>query len=284
MLEHVSIVKTPKKAWDTFASLFSKKNDARLQFLENKLLSITQREMTINQYFTKVKSLCREISELDPTSAISESRMRKFIIHGLKSEYRSVIVVIQGWVVQPSLIDLESMISSQEALAKEASKNNRPHGHRKKGECYNCGKISHYAKECCRKKKIAESNAVTSQVESSSKEEWDVEACCATTDPNPQSTSNVMENEVLALHAEKVIYENDWIVGSGYFNHMTGDKRKLQNTIEYKGSRVVVTANNLKLPIAYLGKTMIMPHCNDPTLHTKLRSLLKRNNNMRHFL
>ncbi|KAA0059175.1 Zinc finger, CCHC-type [Cucumis melo var. makuwa] len=224
MLEHVSIVKTPKKAWDTFASLFSKKNDARLQFLENKLLSITQREMTINQYFTKGSQV------------------------------------------------------------REASKNNRPHGHRKKGECYNCGKISHYAKECCRKKKIAESNAVTSQVESSSKEEWDVEACCATTDPNPQSTSNVMENEVLALHAEKVIYENDWIVGSGYFNHMTGDKRKLQNTIEYKGSRVVVTANNLKLPIAYLGKTMIMPHCNDPTLHTKLRSLLKRNNNMRHFL
>ncbi|KAA0051808.1 UBN2_3 domain-containing protein [Cucumis melo var. makuwa] len=68
MLEHISIIETPKKAWDTFASLFSKKNDARLQFLENELLSITQKEMPINQYFTKVKFLCREISELDPTS------------------------------------------------------------------------------------------------------------------------------------------------------------------------------------------------------------------------
>ena len=44
MLEHISIVETPKKAWDTFASFFSKKNDARLQFLENELLSIAQRE------------------------------------------------------------------------------------------------------------------------------------------------------------------------------------------------------------------------------------------------
>ena len=77
--------------------------------------------MTINQYFTKVKSLCREISELDPTSAILESRMRRIIIHGLKSEYRSFIATIQGCVVQPSLIDLESMLASQEALAKQMS-------------------------------------------------------------------------------------------------------------------------------------------------------------------
>ncbi|KAA0056550.1 hypothetical protein E5676_scaffold1154G00100 [Cucumis melo var. makuwa] len=30
MLEHISIMEKPKKAWDTFASLFSKKNDARV--------------------------------------------------------------------------------------------------------------------------------------------------------------------------------------------------------------------------------------------------------------
>uniref|UniRef100_A0A0A0K6F2 Retrotransposon gag domain-containing protein n=1 Tax=Cucumis sativus TaxID=3659 RepID=A0A0A0K6F2_CUCSA len=52
ILEHISIMETPKKAWDTFASLFSKKNDARLQVLENELLLIAQREMTIN-HFTK---------------------------------------------------------------------------------------------------------------------------------------------------------------------------------------------------------------------------------------
>lgn len=38
MLEHINIAKTTKIAWDTFASLFSKKNDAKLQFLENELL------------------------------------------------------------------------------------------------------------------------------------------------------------------------------------------------------------------------------------------------------
>ncbi|KAA0033603.1 Integrase, catalytic core [Cucumis melo var. makuwa] len=59
--------------------------------------------------------------------------------------------------------------------------------------------------------------------------------------PTPQSTSNVVENKALALHAEE---------------------RKLQSTIEYKGNRVFVTANNSKLLIAHVGKTMIVPRSN----------------------
>ena len=62
MLEHIRRADTPKEAGDTFATLFSKKNNVRLQLLENELMSIAQRNMTITQYFTKVKSLCREIS------------------------------------------------------------------------------------------------------------------------------------------------------------------------------------------------------------------------------
>jgi hypothetical protein len=31
MLKHIRDAKTPKEAWDTFAKLFSKKNDTRLQ-------------------------------------------------------------------------------------------------------------------------------------------------------------------------------------------------------------------------------------------------------------
>ena len=52
---------TPKAAWDTFASLFSKTNDARLQFLENELMSTTQGSKSITEYFTKIKDLCCEI-------------------------------------------------------------------------------------------------------------------------------------------------------------------------------------------------------------------------------
>ncbi|KAM2271663.1 hypothetical protein ACFXTI_038948 [Malus domestica] len=42
---------------------------------------MAQRDMTIAQYFHKVKSICREISELDPTAPIGETRMKRIIIH-----------------------------------------------------------------------------------------------------------------------------------------------------------------------------------------------------------
>ena len=84
--------------------LSSKKNDTRLQLLENELLLISQRDLTIAQYFHKVKLICREITELDSKSAIGESRMKRIIIHELRPEYRSFIVAVQECSTQPSIV------------------------------------------------------------------------------------------------------------------------------------------------------------------------------------
>ena len=119
MLQHIRKAKTPKEAWDTFATLFSKKNDTRLQLLENELLSVAQRDMTIVEYFHKVKSICREISELDPSAAIVESRIKRIIIHGLRPKYRGFVAAVQGWPTQPSLVEFENLLADQEALAKQ---------------------------------------------------------------------------------------------------------------------------------------------------------------------
>ncbi|XP_073057015.1 uncharacterized protein [Primulina eburnea] len=119
VLEHIKDVKTPKEAWDTFATLFSKKNDTRLQLLESEILSIAQRGMTIFQYFHKVKTLCREITELDPSDLIGETRMKRIIIHGLRPEYRGFVAAVQGWQSQPSLVEFENLLAGQEALAKQ---------------------------------------------------------------------------------------------------------------------------------------------------------------------
>ena len=119
MVDHIRDCKTPKEAWDTFVTLFSKKNDTRLQLLESELLSVSQRDMTIAQYFHKVKSICREIGELDPKSVIGEARMKRIIIHRLRSEYRSFIIAVQGWPTQPSLVELENLLAGQEAMARQ---------------------------------------------------------------------------------------------------------------------------------------------------------------------
>ncbi|GAV62915.1 UBN2_3 domain-containing protein [Cephalotus follicularis] len=74
MLDHIRVAKMPKEAWDAFATLFAKTNVARLQMLENEIGSITQDNMTISQYFMKVKGICNDIGQLDDESKISDAR------------------------------------------------------------------------------------------------------------------------------------------------------------------------------------------------------------------
>ena len=69
LLPRIKDAKTPKEAWDTLATFFAKRNDAKLQQLENELLLISQQDMLVSDYFSKVKSLCDEISKLDPQNA-----------------------------------------------------------------------------------------------------------------------------------------------------------------------------------------------------------------------
>lgn len=83
LLEYIKDKNTPKEAWDTLATLFSKKSDLRLQFLKNELLNHCQLKLTVGQYFNKGKSHYREISEFDSLSKISNSRMRRIIIYDL---------------------------------------------------------------------------------------------------------------------------------------------------------------------------------------------------------
>ncbi|GJW10884.1 putative RNA-directed DNA polymerase [Tanacetum coccineum] len=95
------------------------KNDSKLQLLENEPLSVSQRGLTIPQYFYKIKTLCREIGELDPQSKIGEARMKRIIIHGLKQDYESFVATVQGWPTRPSLAEFENLLASREALAKQ---------------------------------------------------------------------------------------------------------------------------------------------------------------------
>ncbi|KAH7864697.1 hypothetical protein Vadar_032733 [Vaccinium darrowii] len=77
------------------------------------------------------------------------------------------------------------------------------------------------------------------------------------------ASSIVTENSETAFAAVSnwgvINYNDDWIVDSRCSNHMTGDKKKLSNLFAYKGDRVVVTANNSRLPITHIGKTVINP-------------------------
>ena len=121
MLQHKKKAKIPKEAWDTFAMIFLKKSNARLQLLENELLSISQGNMKINEYFSNIKSLYREISELDSTVAISEFRMKRIIVRGLRPEFRSFVTTVRCRPTQPTIKKYENLLANQEVIDKQMS-------------------------------------------------------------------------------------------------------------------------------------------------------------------
>ena len=84
---HVRDLKSPKQVWEILPKLFTKKNTARLQFLENELAVVTQGNFSIEEYFLKVKNLCSEISELDAEESVSDARLRRYLIRGLRKDF-----------------------------------------------------------------------------------------------------------------------------------------------------------------------------------------------------
>lgn len=90
--------------------LLSRKNEARLQLLENELAGTSQGNLSISQNFTKAKSICREISQLALDEKVSEARIKRIIIHDLRHGYNGFMPAMMGWPSRPSFVELENLL------------------------------------------------------------------------------------------------------------------------------------------------------------------------------
>lgn len=97
--------------WITLDGLFNKKDVTRLKLLENELANKNQANLSISQFFLKIKNLCSEIFSLDPEEPISEAKIKCHIISRLKREYIPYVTSTQGWASQPTLVEFESLLT-----------------------------------------------------------------------------------------------------------------------------------------------------------------------------
>ncbi|KAG6384138.1 hypothetical protein SASPL_156061 [Salvia splendens] len=236
-IEHVRNVQSPKEVWETLDRLSTQKNMMRLQFLENELAGTIQNKLTISEYFLKVKSLCSEISELDAEGAVKEARLRRYLIRGLRGEFMPFFSSIQGWVNQPSIIELENLLSNHEALVKQIIGGNNQSLSRVEKVLY--------AKDKGKSKFTAKSPSVVdnfSKGEGHPKkfsQEYKV--------PKPVADADMRANV-------SIDYNYEWIIDSGYSHHATGNDSLLSCVRPHNQKKVIVTANNSLHPVVNEGK------------------------------
>ncbi|CAI0449883.1 unnamed protein product [Linum tenue] len=91
-------------------------NEAKLQSLENDLVSLSRGILTIGQYFNKVKNVCAEISKLESKNPILEVRTRRILICDLRPEFKVIVTTTRWWSKEPTLAKLDNLLANVEIL------------------------------------------------------------------------------------------------------------------------------------------------------------------------
>ncbi|KAA8532301.1 hypothetical protein F0562_032334 [Nyssa sinensis] len=238
-IEHVRDVKSPKQVWETLERLFTQKNMMRLQFLENELAGMTQDNLSISEYFWKIKTSYSEIKELDTEEPVSDARLRGYLIRELGKEFMPFISSIQGWANQPSIIELENLLLNREALMKQMASSNKQSPSQVEDAFYTKDKAKSNSFS-----KLSSGANVAHETSEFEQLKWEQCLSIEAIDQPVIVNSIVQQTNVETYANASIDYSKDWIVDSSCSHHATGNASLLFEVCPYHGKRAIVTAYN----------------------------------------
>ncbi|GKV36582.1 hypothetical protein SLEP1_g44695 [Rubroshorea leprosula] len=239
MFEHIICYKSANGILQTLDRLFNKRDVSQLQFSENQLANDCQ--------------------------PISEARMKRHIVHGLKPEYIAYVTSLQGWAQQPSLEESKNLLSSQESLAEQMASLSMTY---QDGGVDN--KNVHVAKKrknfnSKEKKDGAESRVGASNSSNFKKKNFRCYRCGGDKQGSSQSNEEDWGKCFMARIASNptlIDFKNDWIIDSGCGHHVTGDASKFSSLHLYKGKDAIIITDNTVHSVEKEG-TIILGGCKE---------------------
>ncbi|PWA70662.1 hybrid signal transduction histidine kinase M [Artemisia annua] len=105
------VVSTPgnaKALWNHLKDLFHDNKDARAINLDNELRSIKIGNLSINEYFTKIKSMADRLKNLG--TVVSEKNLVIYAVNGLDSRFATIVKIIRHREPLPSFETARTML------------------------------------------------------------------------------------------------------------------------------------------------------------------------------
>nr|GEW02686.1 retrovirus-related Pol polyprotein from transposon TNT 1-94 [Tanacetum cinerariifolium] len=230
---------TSKEVWETLEKVYKgadRVKKVRLQTLRSELEAMKMKEIeSVSDYITRVQTLVNQVKQNNKT--LTDSRVVENILRSLTEKFENVACAIEkSQNIEDMTIDLASSLEAHEQRkikkkqgsfddqGRERNYGGRGFSRGRGGargydhgieshsyDCYNCGKLDHYARSCRLPKRVEENTNLVI-------EEEKVDGIVM------MAYEEVVDEEALMAYEDVIDIDTQWYLDTDVTNHMCGDQ------------------------------------------------------------